>query len=64
MTGNVRMLHDEIPAYQIAKRARRDQLERESQRESSGGVTVVGVVSLMILGTLIALIWAKQEGWW
>lgn len=64
MSTNVRMLHDEIPAYQLAKRARLDQLAHESQREERASLTVAGVVVLMVLGTLIALIWAKQAGWW
>lgn len=64
MRANVRLLEAHLPAYQIAKRARLDQLAHESERESRGGLTVVGVVLLMILGTAIALIWASQEGWW
>ncbi len=64
MSRNIRMLHDEIPAYQLAKRARLDQLSHESQREERASLTVAGVVVLMVLGTAIALIWALQEGWW
>lgn len=60
---NVKMLHQDIPAYQLAKRARLDQLAHDRQ-EDRGGIVVVGVVLLMILLTGIALIVAHQEGWW
>ena len=64
MSANVRMLNHEIPAYQLAKRARLDQLAHESQREERASLTMVGVVLLMVLGTAILLVVAIQMGWW
>jgi len=62
--NNIKMLDRDIPAYQLAKRARLDQLAHEAQREDQGGIVVVGIVVLLILGTGIALLVAHQVGWW
>lgn len=64
MQRTVRLLEQDLPAYHIGRRARLDQLARESQEESWRSVTALGLVLLMILGTAILIVWSIGEGWW
>ena len=62
--NNIRMLQESMPEYQVAKRARFDQLAMESQEETQYSVEAAGVLILMLLATAILIVWLLQEGWW
>lgn len=62
--NNIRMLQESMPAYQVAKRARFDQLARESQEETQHSVEAAGVLILLLLVAAILIVWSLQAGWW
>jgi hypothetical protein len=62
---NVRMIHEVIPAYQIAKRARLDQLAREAQTDERHAMEMLALVLLCgTLVTFVLLVASIQLGWW